>query len=274
MAAERMAAEGAHVIDIGGQSTRPGATAIGPEEELSRILPVVRALAKNPKLAKTAISIDTFFGKVARECVLNGADIINDVSGGTLDPDPERGNESRVFRTAAELGVPIVVQHMRGTPRTMTSPENVAYGKQYGSVWRGVGSELQGAVQRAESYGIPAWNIILDPGLGFAKTHEGSLELIKHLPDLRSKAMEGPYCKAPVLVGASRKRFLRGATGRPSAAKSDAATVAACSASVAAGAEAVRVHNVAMAVDGVRFADALYKRTLFEEEEEVANFGH
>lgn len=158
----------------------------------------------------------------------------------------------------AELGVPYVLMHMRGDPASMSRSDHTSYP---GSVWRDVGSALQRAAEAAEAAGVPAWNIILDPGLGFAKNADGSLELLRHLRDMRQQALEGPYVAGPMLVGPSRKRFLGGIVGRPAAADRDAATIAACVVCVAGGADLVRTHNVRDVRDALLVADAVYRGT-------------
>ncbi|KAG2446165.1 hypothetical protein HXX76_000760 [Chlamydomonas incerta] len=270
-AAEAMVREGADMLDVGGQSTRPGATRLTHGEELARVMPVVRALRQSPLLRSVPISVDTFYAQVARETVAAGANIVNDVSGGALDPD--------MRDTVAELGVPYVLMHMRGDPGTMSRPEHTSYG---GPVWRGVGGELMAGAAAAEAAGVPAWSIILDPGIGFAKTAEGNVQLLRDLPLLRSQGLDGPYAASaaaaasgsspgadggsssrlwggPLLVGPSRKRFLGSLTGREVAAERDAATAAACVVAVAAGADVMRVHNVRDVRDALCVADAVYR---------------
>ncbi|GIL43483.1 hypothetical protein Vafri_947 [Volvox africanus] len=279
-AAEAMVSEGADIIDVGGQSTRPGATRLSPQEELGRVMPVLRALRKSPLLRSVPVSVDTFYEEVAREAVLGGgANIINDVSGGAAD--------SAMLRTVAELGVPYILMHMRGDPATMTRPEHISYGTN--GVWRTVGAELQRSAEAAEAAGVPAWDIILDPGIGFAKAAEGNLELLRNLAALRREALDGPYAAGgpydgnnsgcgsggrgggggegslssrlggPMLVGPSRKRFLGSLTGRQQPEERDAATAAACVICVSGGADLVRVHAVREVRDAVRVADAVYR---------------
>ncbi|KAL6758375.1 Dihydropteroate synthase-like protein [Haematococcus lacustris] len=241
-----MVRQGVDVLDMGGQSTRPGAPLVPEAQELARVLPAIRALRATPGLEQVVVSVDTFNAQVARQAVAAGADMVNDVSGGALDP--------RMLPQVAELGVPLVLMHMRGDPGSMQQPQHTSYG----CVWREVAQELQAAADRAMAAGIPAWNIILDPGVGFAKTAEGSLELIRHLPDMR-QVLQGAYRAGPLLVGPSRKGFLGKLTGRQRAEERDAATVAACTACVAHGADVVRVHNVRDNVDAVRVADAVWR---------------
>ncbi|GIL72513.1 hypothetical protein Vretimale_4299 [Volvox reticuliferus] len=274
-AAEAMVSEGADILDVGGQSTRPGASKLTPQEELGRVMPVLRALRESPMLRSVPVSVDTFFSEVAREAVrAGGANIINDVSGGAAD--------SAMLPTVAELGVPYILMHMRGDPVTMTRPEHTSYGTN--GVWRTVGAEMQRSAEAAEAAGVPAWNIILDPGIGFSKTAEGNLDLLRNLASLRREALDGPYATrgpynsdrsgsggggeeggfrsrfgGPMLVGPSRKRFLGNLTGRQQPEDRDAATAAACVICVCGGADMVRVHAVRKAQDAVRVADAVYR---------------
>lgn len=209
--------------------------------------PVRSALRQHGPTDGVPISIDTFYSEVATAAVGAGADIVNDVSGGTLDP--------LMFTEVARLGAPYVLMHMRGDAGTMQSAENT----RYRCVWHDVGASLQNSADAAMAAGIPAWNIILDPGLGFAKKAEGSVDLLRNLARLRAEALRGAMHAAPMLIGPSRKGFLGALTGRTVAKDRDAATVAACVVSAQQGADIVRVHNVPAAVDGMRVADAVYR---------------
>ncbi|KAA8492644.1 Folic acid synthesis protein fol1 [Porphyridium purpureum] len=177
------------ILDIGGQSTRPGADHVPESEELERVLPLITYVReKHPKMI---ISIDTFSAHVAERAVRAGANIINDVSGGTRDPD--------MLRTVAEMDVPTVLMHMRGDSHTMGSltdytPDGVVFG---------VIRELRLRIEAARAAGIMPWNILTDPGLGFAKKGEQNLQLLRELRKMKSTL--GSF---PMLVGASRKRFL------------------------------------------------------------------
>ncbi|KAF5842524.1 Dihydropteroate synthase-like protein [Dunaliella salina] len=242
-----MVDQGADIIDIGGQSTRPGAVAVSAEEEAARVVPVIRALKACPQLGQTLTSIDTYRAEVTRQAVHAGADMVNDVSGGTLD--------AHMLSEVASLGVPYVLMHMRGDPTTMASSPHM----HYACVWREVGLELQAAVDRAVQAGIPTWNILLDPGIGFAKSAQGSLELIRHLTQMRQQCLQGAARLAPILVGPSRKRFLAHITGR-TPSESDVATSAAVVALIGHGADVVRVHNVGLNRDAVLVADAVNRQ--------------
>ncbi|GLJ08536.1 hypothetical protein SUGI_0090900 [Cryptomeria japonica] len=246
-----MISEGADMIDIGAQSTRPGAKRVSSEEELSRILPVLEAVRHIPEAQDKILSVDTFDAKVAYEAVKNGVDVVNDVSGGRLD--------SNMFSTVADLEVPYILMHMRGNPSTMQNDENTTYG----DVCKEVADELCLQIKNAESYGIPAWRIITDPGLGFSKTLDQNMELLGGLPAVRQGL--AATCVAashgPILIGPSRKSFLGKICGRVKANERDPATIAAVTAGVLGGANIVRVHNVKDNLDAVKICNALSKKT-------------
>lgn len=240
--------KGADIIDIGGQSTRPGAELLTAEEELARVLPYIRQ-CKEMKRQDTVVSVDTFYSKVARECINAGADIINDVSGGLLD--------EQMLPTVAELNKTIVIMHMRGNPKTMTRLTEYSDG-----VVNGVRRELGERVRAAHKFGIPPWRIILDPGIGFAKTEAQNLELLRNLAELRkppSTPGEEDLSKYPWLIGPSRKGFIGKITGVEEAKLRQFGTAAAVTACVAGGAEIVRVHDVTQMSEAVRLADGIYR---------------
>ncbi|KIX02373.1 dihydropteroate synthase [Rhinocladiella mackenziei CBS 650.93] len=237
-------AAGADIIDIGGQSTRPRAEYLGPREELERILPVVRAIREMEEADDVALSIDTFHADVARETILAGADIINDVSAGVMDP--------RMLPTVAELGKTIILMHMRGDPHTMTKLTNYPDG-----VVKGVARELDGRVKAAREAGIFPWRIILDPGLGFAKTQQQNLRLLQNLEDLRNLFHLDHF---PWLIGPSRKGFIGKISGVEEASGRDYGTAAAVTASIEGGAEIVRIHDVREMVQVTKMADAIYRQ--------------
>ncbi|KAL8994137.1 MAG: hypothetical protein Q9169_005813 [Polycauliona sp. 2 TL-2023] len=187
------------ILDIGGQSTRPHASPLSAEEELDRILPTIRYIRSNSTFNNIILSIDTYHSSVARVSIEAGADIINDVSGGLMD--------SKMFPTIAELECTYVLMHMRGTPETMNTLTTYPDG-----VINGVATELNERVQKAMEAGIRRWRIILDPGIGFAKTGSQNLEVMRKLPELREwEGLKGmPWC-----VGVSRKRFIGRITGVP-----------------------------------------------------------
>ncbi|ORZ36631.1 Dihydropteroate synthase-like protein [Catenaria anguillulae PL171] len=247
-AAQRMVAQGAHLLDIGGQSTRPGANQIGAQAELARVLPVIQAIRAAGIL--TPLSIDTYHASVARAAVLAGCSLVNDVTGGLGDPD--------MLRVVAELQVPYCAMHMRGDPQTMASLTKYDEG-----VVPGVARELHARVKAALSAGVHRWNVIVDPGIGFAKNAGQNFVLVSQLGYVCELAFgQGGF---PVLVGPSRKRFIGEATGKVANAKErgwgTAAAVAAC---VAGGADVVRVHDVAEMADVVRVSDRVWREQVAE----------
>jgi dihydroneopterin aldolase/2-amino-4-hydroxy-6-hydroxymethyldihydropteridine diphosphokinase/dihydropteroate synthase len=237
--------QGAHILDIGGMSTRPNAADVSPEEEASRVVPLIRALrtGEQGEGRTIPISIDTFRPSVARSAVEAGATIINDVYG---------GRESGMFSTMAELDVPVVLMHSRGTPETMTSLADYSAD---GGVVGGVRREMEEMVLQALEKGVRRWNVVLDPGIGFAKTAKQNYELLRSLPELFGKSEV--LREFPVLVGLSRKRFL----GPEKDAKDRVLeTAAGVTASVASGVcEVVRVHDTKEMAEAVRVADAIYR---------------
>ncbi|KAJ0094422.1 hypothetical protein Patl1_16664 [Pistacia atlantica] len=245
-----MISEGADMIDIGAQSTRPNAARISAEEELERLIPVLEAIQKMPEMERKLISVDTFYSKVASEAVSKGAHIVNDVSAGSLDPD--------MYRVVAALKVPYIAMHMRADPSTMQNEENL----KYDDVCKQVASELYSRVKDAELSGIPAWRIIIDPGIGFSKKTKHNLDILLGLSTIRkeiaSKSLAVSH--APMLIGPSRKRFLGEICNRPSAAERDPATVASISTGVLEGANIVRVHNVRDNIDAVKLCDSMLIR--------------
>lgn len=231
-AGHRMVAEGADLVDVGGESTRPGAEPVAEELELARTIPVVAALAE----AGVVVSIDTLKATVARAAVEAGAAIVNDVSAGALDPD--------LLPTVAELGVPYVLMHMRGTPRTMQQDPT------YDDVVAEVFDHLAAGLVRVTAAGIDRRQVMVDPGIGFGKTLEHNLTLLRRLRELTSL---GP----PVLVGASRKSFIGRVTGVTDPGARLEGSLAAATLAVAGGARIVRVHDVAETVRAVALADAV-----------------
>lgn len=234
-----LASQGADIIDVGGESTRPGAQRIPIADELQRVMPVVTALAE----AGGCVSIDTMRAEVASRALAAGARMVNDVSGGLADP--------AMARVVAAAGVPYVVMHWRGHSADMYGP--AVYTDVVAEVQRELGHRLAAVT----SAGVDPANIILDPGLGFAKLAEHNWTLLAHLDQIaRHQGYDAPF---PVLVAASRKGFLgkllAGSDGRPrSFAGSDDATIALTALAVAAGAWCVRVHMVPGNIDAVRVA--------------------
>jgi dihydropteroate synthase len=230
-AAVQMEADGADIIDVGGESTRPGAEPVPADEELARVLPVLKALRGRLRIP---LSIDTYKADVARAAVAEGAAIVNDVSG---------GQDAGMARAVADTGAALVLVHTRGRSRTMYA-EAV-----YRDVVAEVTAELGAGLRRATEAGVPIHGIIVDPGLGFAKQAPHSYVVLARLPELASALHR------PVLVGPSRKSFLRDAlAGRP-APDRDWGTAAAATAAVLGGAHIVRVHAVAEMAQVVRVAE-------------------
>jgi dihydropteroate synthase len=229
----RMEAEGADIIDIGGESTRPGAPAVSEAEELARVIPIIDRL--RGKLA-IPISIDTYKSAVAQAAITSGACIVNDISG--------LGYDRSVGEVVAGTGAAIILMHTRGRSRDMYR-EAV-----YGDIAEDVSIELQMAVARATMAGIAHARIILDPGLGFAKRAEHSWALLAALPRLAA-------LDRPLLIGPSRKSFLTEAVGTLAPGERDWGTAAAVTAAVMLGAHIVRVHAVAPMAQAVRVADTL-----------------
>ncbi|MEV0963957.1 MULTISPECIES: dihydropteroate synthase [unclassified Streptomyces] len=232
-----LVAEGADLVDVGGESTRPGASRVDEEEELRRVLPVVRGLAGEG----VTVSVDTMRASVAAQAVAAGAALVNDVSGGLADP--------RMVPAVAAAEVPFVVMHWRGFSEDMNGRAV------YGDVVAEVAAELRERMDAVVTGGIDADRIIVDPGLGFAKQAGHDLSLVAHLSELRALGR-------PLLVAASRKRFLGhvlagGAATPPPARERDAATAAVSAIAAHEGAWAVRVHEVRATADAVRVARAV-----------------
>ncbi|MDI9886109.1 dihydropteroate synthase [Streptomyces sp. HNM0645] len=232
-----LVAEGADLVDVGGESTRPGASRVDEEEELRRVLPVVRGLAGEG----VTVSVDTMRASVAAQAVAAGAVLVNDVSGGLADP--------QMIPAVAAAEVPFVVMHWRGFSEDMNSRAV------YGDVVAEVTAELRERIDAVVSRGVAAERIIVDPGLGFAKQAAHDLALVAHLPELHALGR-------PLLVAASRKRFLGhvladGAATPPPARERDAATAAVSAIAAHEGAWAVRVHEVGATADAVRVARAV-----------------
>jgi dihydropteroate synthase len=216
--------EGADVVDVGGESTRPGATPVAPDEELRRVVPVIEALARTGR-----VSVDTRHAEVARRAVEAGATMINDVS-------------SSLFAIAGSCGVEYVAMHMQGDPRTMQDSPH------YDDVVSEVHAYLKRAGEAAVSAGVKqCW---LDPGIGFGKTDQDNIDLIKGIPRLRGLGF-------PVAVGVSRKGLIGKITGRPAVADRLAGSLAAVYALADLAVDMVRVHDVAATRDVLAVRDAL-----------------
>jgi dihydropteroate synthase len=230
----RMQEEGADIIDVGGESTRPGTEPVGADEELARVLPVVAALAAR---LRVPISVDTYRAAVARAALGAGASIINDISGLRYEP--------QLAAVVADARAALVLMHMRGRPKTMYA-EAV-----YRDLMAEVEAELRDSVSKAVTAGVPIDHVIVDPGIGFAKRPHDSYGVLARLHALAAAI------DRPVLVGPSRKSFMRDALdGRP-APDRDWGTAAAVTAAVLAGAHIVRVHAVKEMVQVVRVAEEI-----------------
>jgi dihydropteroate synthase len=227
---------GADIIDVGGETTRPGSDPVPIETELARVLPVVKALAKR---GVGPLSIDTTKAEVARRAVLEGAAIINDISGGTFEPE--------ILHVATTTRAPIVLMHTRGRPRQMQQEAEYQ-----SAVIDEVLAELSHAIARAESAGVSREEIIVDPGIGFAKGPEDNLDLLADLSLLRQLGR-------PILIGTSRKSFIGKLTGRE-VREREFGTAATVAIAIAHGADIVRVHDVAAMGDVARVADAIVRR--------------
>jgi dihydropteroate synthase len=232
--ATRMVAEGAAVLDLGGQSTRPGAVEVGAAAELARLLPALQLIRRaHPELI---LSVDTYWGAVAEAALAAGADWINDVSGGRRDPD--------LLKVVAAADCPYVLMHSRGDSRTM---DQLAV---YGDVVVEVRQELLQASDRALAAGVRPERLIWDPGLGFAKTTDQNLSLLARLEELAGEGI-------PLLVGPSRKRFIGAVLAEERPRARLWGTAAVCGQAVLAGAAVLRVHDVGPIVQVVRMAAAL-----------------
>ncbi|KAL5601198.1 uncharacterized protein BROUX77_005447 [Berkeleyomyces rouxiae] len=236
---------GATILDVGGQSTAPGTPEISAEEEVARVVPAIQAIRAQPGAAGIAISIDTYRASVAEAAVRAGAHIINDVSAGLLDPD--------MLPTAARLGCTVCLMHMRGTPATMNGLTDYTAS---GGVIPGVAKELAARVRAAEEAGVRRWRIMLDPGLGFAKTARQNIELLCALDELR---MWPGLVGLPWLVGASRKKFIGRATGVQKPAERIWGTAVTVAAAIQGGADVVRVHDVKEMAQVTRMADWIWR---------------
>ena len=232
--AERMVAEGATLIDIGGESSRPGASPVSIQEELARILPVIRAIAGT---VDVLLSVDTYKAEVARHVLEAGAHLINDITA-------LRG-DTALAAVVSEMEAGLILMHMKGTPRTMQ------HTPQYHDVVREICGSLQRRIDIAESHGITAERIIIDPGIGFGKTMEHNLEILKRLSEFRS-------LHKPLLIGPSRKSFIGNILNVPVTERIEGTAATVCWA-IAHGVDIVRVHDVKANVRAAQMTDALYR---------------
>ncbi len=234
----QMVISGVDIIDIGGESTKPGAIPVDEATELARVIPVIEGIRQHPDTESIPISIDTTKASVARSAIQAGADIINDVSGGQFDIE--------MFATVAQLGVPYIMMHMRGTPATMQQMT------EYDDVVGEILAYFEVQIDRAVNAGIDRAKIIIDPGIGFAKQYQQSIDIIRHLDRFT-------ILDLPLLVGVSRKSFIGNILNKPDPEGRLWGTAGACCAAIAKGADILRVHDVAEIVDASRVADVLFR---------------
>ncbi len=235
---ERLAAEGAEILDVGGESTRPGADPVPVQAELERVLPVVEGLARSDVAARARVSIDTAKAAVAEAALAAGAAVVNDVSAFRGDPE--------MAAVVAGAGVECCLMHMKGEPRTMQSDPR------YEDVVAEVVAFLEQRLRFAVDEGVAEERVWLDPGIGFGKTPEHNLELLRRLDEIVALGR-------PVVIGASRKSFLGKLTGREVSDRV-AATIAANVIALERGASIFRVHDVAAIGDALRVAAATVGR--------------
>ncbi|KZO94683.1 Dihydropteroate synthase [Calocera viscosa TUFC12733] len=241
--------DGADILDIGGYSTRPGAAEVSEEEELARVVPLITQFRASGM--HTPISVDTFRASVARAAIEAGANCINDVYAFSRDPE--------MVKVAHDFAVPVVMMHSRGD-----AGKEKDYSAQ-GGVMEGVRTELGEKIAGALRAGVRRWNIIADPGVGFSKTVEGNLTMLRDLRDFTAPATEPgrarhPLDCLPVLVGTSRKSFLGELTGTEEASERLLSTAVACTTAIQGGADIIRVHDTKEMRDVAKVADALWRR--------------
>jgi dihydropteroate synthase len=233
--AQNLEQAGVDILDIGGQSTRPNAEDLSLQTELDRVIPVIEAIRQ---VSEVPISVDTTKAAVAVAAIAAGADLINDISGATYDP--------QMLATVAKLDVPIVLMHIRGNPKTMQQMTD------YQDVVGEVVAWLKERIEAAVAAGIPRHHIAIDPGIGFAKAAPQSIELLRHLSTFQA-------LKCPILVGPSRKSFIGHILHQPDPTQRVWGTAAACCGAIAGGADIIRVHDGPEMVDVCRVADALWR---------------
>ena len=237
---KKMAVNGADIIDVGGESTRPFSAPVTEKEEISRVIPVIENLSREISIP---VSIDTTKAEVARQAIKAGASIINDISSFRFNPE--------MADVAAEYEVPVILMHMKGTPETMqVSPV-------YGNIVKEIKTFFNDAVVNAERKGVSRSKIIIDPGIGFGKTVQHNLILIRHLHEFKSLDL-------PVLIGLSRKRFIRNILGKnndkdinPTVSEIETGTQAAVASAILSGAHIIRVHDVKNTAATVKIIDAI-----------------
>jgi dihydropteroate synthase len=236
--ARAMAAQGADIIDIGGESTRPGASPLSDEEELWRIIPVIERVAAETGIP---VSVDTYKANVAARALAAGASIVNDISGLRFSPD--------MARVVADHGAAVVIMHIKGTPRDMQA--NPVYEDLLGEIIE----YLAGGVETALRAGVPRDRILVDPGIGFGKTVEHNLTIIARLDELR-------VLGCPVVLGTSRKRFIGAVLDAPDPKERREGTAATVALGIERGAHIVRVHDVTEMAKVARMTDAIVKNRI------------
>lgn len=235
--ANKIINDGADIIDIGGESTRPGAKRISAEEEINRIIPVIDAIRKYNK--EILISVDTYKSEVAKEAIEHGADIINDISGGMFDEG--------IFKIVTKYNVGYVIMHIQGTPESMQI--NPVYSEN--GVVNDIINYFKERISVAINYGINSNKIILDPGIGFGKTFEHNLEILNNLDKFKQFNL-------PILIGTSRKSFIGKILNKEPESRLYG-TIASVVLSIVKGANIVRVHDVKEVKDAVLVADSILK---------------
>ena len=233
--ARALIAAGVDILDVGGQSTRPKAIEISLDEELERVLPIIRAVRQE---SDVPLSIDTTRAAVAEAAIDAGADIVNDISGATYDAE--------MLPVVAKLGVPIVLMHIRGTPQTMQQLTD------YDDLIGDILAFLKARIDAAIACGVDRSRIAIDPGIGFAKTYAQNLEILRRLPEFHALGY-------PLLVGASRKSFIGHILNQPDPQQRVWGTAAACCAAIVGKADLLRVHDVKEMKDVCRVADTLFR---------------
>lgn len=233
--AKKMVADGAKIIDVGGESTRPGYERISDEDEIARIVPVIQALAKE---VKAIISVDTYKANVARAAIEAGAHIINDIWGAKAEPE--------IAQVAADLHVPIILMHNR---------ENMDYGVDF---WASAKADLEKSIAIAQQAGVPEHHIILDPGIGFAKNTEQNIAMMQHLKDLVAMGY-------PVLLATSRKSMIGNVLNLPVGERLEG-TAATVVYGIEKGCHMIRVHDVKEMTRATHMTDVLVGKRLFKEE--------
>ena len=237
--AKKMVKAGADMIDIGGQSTRPGAEVVSIDEELNRILPIIKFLRSQKNVcAEIPISVDTTRAIVAEKAIEAGTNLINDISAGTYDDE--------MFSVVADLKVPIILMHIRGTPKTMQKLTD--YQDLIGEIYKFLESRIEVAIRA----GIEREKIIIDPGIGFAKNYEQNLEIIRNLSRFKS-------LNCPILVGLSRKSFIGQILNQPDAKQRVWGTAAGCAAAIAQYIDILRVHDVKEMSEVCQVADVILR---------------